>query len=123
MVLPLILMLWDQLQELDVSVQIHSSDSPSAYPRLWCRQGQPSTEFCVVQPNRLQFQDIATAVVSAAHIYLNSVAISSSMALPRDSGVVLCGNPILLFLMKEKKINQSKLNTSVNTKSCGCLVH
>lgn len=31
------------------------------------------------------------------------------MALPRDSGVVLCGIPILLFLMKEKKINQSKL--------------
>jgi len=73
----------------DVSVQIHSSGSPSPYPRLQCGQAQSSTYFCIVQPDRLQFQDISTAVISAACIYPYSVAISTSVALPQDSGAVL----------------------------------
>lgn len=66
----------------DINGQIHGSGSPTAYLRLsWTGKSSVfCATICILQPNRLQLQDMSTAVISIACIY--SVAISSSMAFP-----------------------------------------
>lgn len=77
--------------------------------RLWCGQGQPSTQLCTVQSNGVSFQGIPTAGISAAK--LSSVLSSVAMALPQYSGVEImeeiipCLNPLC---RKRKQTNKKK---------------